>query len=125
MSAQHYKVTLNSSEKVIISYASGFIKVEDAQDIIDQLKAAFKKVNTNEYALIINGKDAKTVSADVVPLMQEVLELYSNTPFKAKYMVELNSGIQANQVKRVGGEMTNGMISIGSEEEAIADFKKM
>ncbi|WP_058302931.1 hypothetical protein [Gorillibacterium timonense] len=125
MSAQPYSVTINSTDKVIISYASGFIKMEDAKEIISQFKAAIQKVNTKEYALIVDGKDAKTVSTDVVPLMQEVLELYAGTPFKAKYMIELNAGIQANQVKRVGGENANELVPIGSVEEAIASFKQL
>lgn len=123
MSSQNYKVTLNTSDKVIISWASGFIKVEDAAEIIRQVREAIQKVNTKEYALIVDGKDAKTVSADVVPLLQEVMGLYTNTPFKAKYMVELNAGIQANQIKRVAGESANELVKIESVEAAIADFK--
>lgn len=123
MSSQNYKVTLNTSDKVIISWASGFIKVEDAAEIIRQVREAIQKVNTKEYALIVDGKDAKTVSADVVPLLQEVMGLYTNTPFKAKYMVELNAGIQANQIKRVAGESANELVKIESVEAAIAHFK--
>lgn len=125
MSNQNYGVALNTSDKTIISRASGFIKVEDASEIIRQLKEAIQKVNTKEYALIVDGKDAKTVSADVVPLLQEVMGLYTNTPFKAKYMIELNSGIQANQVKRVAGESADELMKIGSVEEAIAHFKNL
>ncbi len=124
MSNQNYGVTLNTSEKTIISRASGFIKVEDAAEIIRQLKEAIQKVNTKEYALIVDGKDAKTVSADVVPLLQEVMGIYTNTAFKAKYMIELNSGIQANQIKRVAGDH-NELVKIGSVEAAIADFKQL
>ena len=124
MSNQNYGVTLNTSDKTIISRASGFIKVEDAAEIIRQLKDAIQKVNTKDYALIVDGKYAMTVSADVVPLLQEVMALYTTTPFKAKYMVELSSGIQANQVKRVAGDH-NELVKIGSVEDAIADFKKL
>lgn len=124
MSNPNYGVTLNTSDKTIISRASGFIKVEDASEIIRQLKEAIQKVNTKEYALIVDGKDAKTVSTDVVPLLQEVMSIYTTTPFKAKYMIELSSGIQANQIKRVAGDH-NELVKIGSVEEAIADFKKL
>lgn len=124
MSNLNYGVTLNTTDKVIVSHASGFIKVFEASEIVRQFKEAVQKVNTKEYALIVDGKDAKTVTQDVVPLMQEVLQLYTETPFKKKYMVELEAGIKASQVKRVGGDSIQVMEPVASVEEAIQLFKK-
>lgn len=123
--AEHYGVTLNTKDKVVLAFASGFVKLEDASDLVKQFKDVAGKVNTKEYVLIVDGKDAKTVTPDVVPLLQEVTELYINTPFKAKYMVALEAGIKTNQIKRVSSDFMGSLQPVASIDEALGLARKL
>ena len=122
MAEKKYGVTLDTKNKVIISMASGFIKENEAKEIINQFKEAIRKANTSEYGLIVDGSDSKPVSPDVVPLMAEVIKLYTETPFKKKYFVEINSALNQTQIKRVGNGAMADFIIVRSQEEAIKSF---
>lgn len=122
MSEAIYGVTVKQAEKVIIAHAAGYIQAKEASGLIQQFREAVSKVNVGEYALIVDGKDAKAVTADVVPLLQEISGLYISTPFKKKFMVQLNVGIQGNQVKRVTEGALGDLEAVSSIEEATKLF---
>lgn len=116
-----FKIDINPQKKLFHVTASGFFTVPEAQDYINTFKTKVKTIDPKQYTLLINGKDQKTASTDVTPILENAIGVYMQTPFKQRYSVVLNSAITMQQIKRLGNkEVLDSFTFFDSEEEALS-----
>lgn len=99
-----YKINVNSLQKRFEVNASGMFKKEEAIAFLDELEEKIKTINPKEYTLVINAKDQKPSTPNVVPLQEKSIKLYVSTPFAKRYSIVIDSAITNNQIKRLGKE---------------------
>lgn len=118
-----YKIDINTQKKLFHVKAEGFFTVEEAKEFIGAFKAKVKTIDSSQYTLLVDGKDQKTSSADVAPLLETAIGLYIQTPFKKRLSVVLNSSIAMQQIKRIGNkEFNDGFSFFESEAEALRNL---
>jgi hypothetical protein len=96
-----FNFNINSQKKSFHVSASGSFGVEEAKQIVEEYKNKAKGLNLKEYVLIIDSEAVSVSTPDVVPYMNELIQLYTDAPFKKKYFVSPKSVIASMQVKRV------------------------
>lgn len=115
-----YDFKVDSSKKVFTIVGGGMFSLEDAQNFMAEYRANVAKINPQDYVLIVDAKDVKVNSPEVIPLLEEMIGLYASTPFKKKFSVVIESSIAQNQVKRVGKDtLTSTFIFVTSYEDAL------
>jgi hypothetical protein len=118
-----FKIDINSQKKVFHVVTEGFFTVEEAKEYVDAFKTKVKTIDPSQFTLLINGKDQKTSSADVAPILETAIGLYMQTPFKKRCSVVLNSSIAMQQIKRIGNkEVVDSFSFFESEEEAMKNL---
>lgn len=109
---------VDSLKKVFNVTAKGVLSFQEMTDYLSKLKDAIKKVDPMGYALIIDAREQKTFAPEAVPLLDEALKLYTETPFCKRFSVVLESAIAMLQVKKVGKENVDQFVMVRSVEEA-------
>jgi hypothetical protein len=115
-----YNIEIESAKKVIKVTISGLFNLEEMKNYLDELTANCSKVNTSEYTLIIDAREQKAVSQDVIPYVEKIMKFYSETTFKKKISVVLDSAIAMSQVNRIGKKEVGEFEMVTSVEEAYA-----
>lgn len=115
-----YKIETEAAKKVIKVTISGLFSLEEVKNYLDELSTACSKVNSSEYALIIDAREQKAVSQDVIPYVEKIMKFYTDTPFKKKISVVLDSAIAMSQVNRIGKKEVGEFDMVTSVEEAYA-----
>ena len=115
-----YNFEVNPAKKTFLITTSGMFKKEEAIEFIEEFEKKIKTLDPKQYTLIINAKEQKPSSPDVLPLQEKAIGLYLNTPFAKRFSIEFDSIITMQQIKRVGkNEMLDGFTFVNSLEEAL------
>jgi hypothetical protein len=112
------KLDIDSTKKVFLVKASGVLAAQEIQDFIIAFEENIKKIDARQYALIVDAKEQKTIAPDGAPLLEKVLKLYVDTPFKKRFSVVLESAVAMLQVKKVGKDNIDPFTMVTSVEEA-------
>jgi hypothetical protein len=112
------KFETDNSKKIFFVYAKGVILASEISDLISSFEEAAKKVDTSQYALIVDAKEQKTIAPDAAPLLERCLKMYVDIPFKKRFSVVLDSAVAMLQVKKVGKENIDPFTMVTSVEEA-------
>lgn len=116
-----FKIDINSQKKLFHVTAEGFFTVEEAQEYVNTFKAKASTINPSEYTLLINGRNQKTASADVAPILETAIGMYMKTPFKRRYSIVVDSAVAMQQIKRLGNkEVIESFSFFETEEEALS-----
>lgn len=109
---------INTSKGIFLVKASGVIAASEIEKFMSDFKDGVRKVDTSQYALIVDAKEQKTIAPDAAPLLEQCLKMYVETPFKKRFSVILDSAVAMLQVKKVGKENVNPFTMVTSIEEA-------
>jgi hypothetical protein len=115
-----YKIEVESAKKVVKATISGMLSLDDVKNYQDELKTTCSKLNISEYVLIIDAREQKAMSQDVIPYVEQIMKFYADTPFKNRFSVMLESAIAMSQVNRVGKKEVELFELVTSVEEAYA-----
>lgn len=113
-----YKIEVDSVKKAVKIVVSGMLSQDEAKNYLEELSDTCSKINTNNYALIIDAREQKAVSQDTIPYMEKAMKFYIDTPFKKRITVVLESAIAMSQVNRVGKKELEEFEMAKSIEEA-------
>jgi len=113
-----FKIQIDSSKKVFKVEASGFLTKDDLVSYIDDFKKNLKNINPSQFALVVDAREQKALAPDAAGLIGDVLKMYSETPFKKRFSVVLDSAVAMSQVKRVAKDSVDNFIMVDSVEEA-------
>lgn len=98
-----YNMEIKQAEKIFLINVSGFIKEDEAVSYMKDLNSYLTRIpNKSDYHFIINGKEQKTVSAEVQNILSEALDIYVKTPFKSHHTVTFDSATSKSQIMRAG-----------------------
>jgi len=115
-----YDFKVDSSKKIFLINGGGMFSLDDAKNFMAEYRLNVAKIDPKEYNLIVDAKDIKVNSPEIIPLLEEMIGLYTATPFKKKFSVIIESTIAQSQVKRVGkDELSAAFIFVPSCEEAL------
>jgi hypothetical protein len=115
-----FKIETESAKKVIKATISGMLSLEDVKNYLEELSAICPKINSSEYALIIDAREQKAMAQDAIPYVEKIMKFYTETPFKKRFSVMLESAIAMSQVNRVGKKEVELFEIVSSVEEAYA-----
>ena len=115
-----YKIEVESAKKVVKATISGMLSLEDVKNYLAELSATCSKISSSEYALIIDAREQKAMSQDAIPYVEQIMKFYTDTPFKKRFSVMLESAIAMSQVNRVGKKEVELFEIVTSVEEAYA-----
>ncbi len=113
-----YKIETESSRKAIKATISGMLNLDDLKNYLGDLSTTCSKVNTSDYALIIDAREQKAMSQDAIPYVEKIMKFYTETPFKKRFSVMLDSAIAMSQVNRVGKKEVELFDIVTSIDEA-------
>lgn len=77
-----YKCKILAPNKILLIEVSGTITGIEGDNIVNEYRRTIQGINTKDYSLILEGKDAVASSFLVLPLIQKFITLCYNTPFK-------------------------------------------
>ncbi len=112
------KLEVDNLKKVFFVKSSGVIELQEIKDYVRSFEEAIKKVDTSQYALIIDAREQKTISPEGAPLLEYCLKLYVDTPFRKRFSVVLESAVAMLQIKKLGKENIDPFTMVTSVEEA-------
>lgn len=100
-----FKFEVDNLRNYFIIKVWGFFTMDDANDFIQSYQEIVKSFNPSDYILVVDGRDLKTSSPDVAAMLQKVMQMYIQTPFKKRYSIELNSALTKMQLQRLGQDI--------------------
>ncbi|PYG87338.1 hypothetical protein LY28_02247 [Ruminiclostridium sufflavum DSM 19573] len=113
-----YKVEVDSAKKAVKATISGMLNMDEVKNYLAEMNSVCSKVNPREYALIIDAREQKAMAQDAMPFVEKIMKFYTETPFKRRFSVMLESAIAMSQVNRVGKSEVDLFEMVSSVEEA-------
>jgi hypothetical protein len=92
-----HEIAYNKSKKAIIASLSGYIGVEEANDIFSGFKKSIGGINAKENILVINPENISS-SLLVLPMLQSLIQTIGLLGFKKIYII--NSDKYAGIIKQ-------------------------
>lgn len=111
-------LTVDSEKKVYKIEASGMLKANEVEDLLKQLEESARKYDPKQYILVIDAREQKAFTPETVPYLEKAMKFYTETPFKKRVSVVLDSAIAMQQVKRVSKDEVGQFVMVSSLEEA-------
>ena len=114
-----YKIELKTNGKILLINMSGFMTQEESISYIKELKKNIKDISPTQYSIVVDSRELKTFSQQLLGSIEESMSLITNTPFKKRYTIIPKSIIATMQIKRVGMGINkyNDTIFVESYEE--------
>src|SRR6185369_17923054 len=68
-----YNVSLNKARKLVTVEVSGFVRLDEVNNIISECEQVVSQFQTKEALILLNFNDAKPTSQDVIPTLERGL----------------------------------------------------
>lgn len=94
-----YKIDLQ--EKAILITVGGFFSQDEATSFIGDYEEKIKSIDTKSTSLILDGRELKASTQDMLPMLQGCMELYIRDGFKKVFMINFDSSVTNSQVNRI------------------------
>lgn len=82
-----FKMTLNHIESVMLISYSGVFTVYDAKLLLRDLQSKIKMIRPEDYTLVIDMQEIRPSTPELLPLLEEIKNVYMEAPFKFVYCV--------------------------------------
>jgi len=92
---------LKNGEKTLNVIIEGMFTSENAEDFIVDYQKNIAEIKPAEFALIFDATKLKVSTQEVLPMLENCVQLYKQTGFKKIIMNMGSSSIVKNQIKRV------------------------
>lgn len=96
------KIDIDPIKKTFKVTVSGMVTANEAREYLNNYEQSIKKIDPKQYTMIMDAREQKTVTQDVISLLEEAIKMYADTPFAKKYAIIIDSAVAMLQVKRVG-----------------------
>ena len=117
-----FKIENRIPQKTLILTVSGLVSESEARELIEAFKTKISTINPTEYKLVINAREQKASTKEVIPLQREAIRLYMDTPFKVRKSVVIGSKLTMKQIKAIGKhELLEKFEFVDTLEEALRD----
>lgn len=83
----------------------GFITPEEGKSFIEEYESIIKSLDTKNTSLILDGRDLKASTQEMLPMLQGCMMLYMRDNFKKVFMINFASSVTNSQVARVAKEI--------------------
>lgn len=91
--------------KSILVTVGGFITTDEAKSFIEEYETVIKSLDTKNTYLILDGRDLKASTQEMLPMLQGCMMLYMRDNFKKVFMINFASSVTNSQVARVAKEI--------------------
>jgi hypothetical protein len=119
-----YDIKILEDKKVIHVTTGGFMKAEEAVEILNSLKKTFQAIDTSKYYFILDSSNFKAAAQENINLLTDVITLYAQTPFIKKFVILPISSIAKMQAQKTDKtDLPSYIIKVDSFEEAMALIK--
>ena len=92
---------LKSGTKDLNVLVEGMFTQQNAADFINEYQKNISRINPGEYNLVFDATNLKVSTQEVLPLLENCLQLYKQAGFKRIEVNISSSTIVKNQIKRV------------------------
>lgn len=107
--------------KALVITNSGLFTEDEAKSFMADYQQKVKTLDAKSTSLILNATGLKVLPQEMMPLLQQCMEIYMKDGFKNVFVIEFASAITNSQIKRiaqaVGFDQKYKMFA--TEEEAI------
>lgn len=100
-----YKIEVDKINKKMLVSLSGFMNKNEGEEYFKAFNHSLKEIIPNNYILVLEITEMKTLQQENVPMMKEVFKFYESVGFKNIYIMNPSSQIAALQLKRVLNEI--------------------
>jgi len=116
-----YKMELKTNGKILLINRSGFMTQEESISYLEELKKNIKNICPTEYSIVVDSRELKASSQQLLVSIEEAMSLIAVTPFKKRYSILPKSIIATMQINRVGMGINkfNNIIFVESYEEIL------
>lgn len=116
-----YKMELKNNEKVFLITMGGFMTEKESIDYIEELGKVIKTIDPAKYSIVIDSRELKTSSQQLIGYIEQAMELITNTPFKKRYSIIPKNVIATFQIRRIvkKDDKFNDTILVESYEEIL------
>jgi len=96
-----FTFNLKHEEKTLDIRLDGMATLQNGEEFITEYNKNIAGIKTAEFALVFDATTLKVFSQEVLPMLENCMELYKQTGFKKIIMKMGSSVIVKNQVKRI------------------------
>ncbi|WP_096189924.1 hypothetical protein [Evansella halocellulosilytica] len=96
-----YKFDVDKTNKKMVVTVGGMFTSDEGAQYIEDFKKEVAGISANEYSLVLDGKELKVSSAEIVDMLNQAVQMYFETGFKKIYLVKLDSAVAMMQIKRI------------------------
>ncbi len=89
----------------VVITVGGFFTPEEAKTFIGEYESLVKRLDTKSTSLILDGRELKASTQEMIPMLQGCMQLYMRDNFKKVFMIEFDSSVTNSQVARVAREI--------------------
>lgn len=100
-----FEMTIDMEKKYFYVKVSGFIKMEEAQQLITEYQKSVGKFDPSEYTLIADASEQKAVDEESLQGSLSFLMLLLQAPFKKRIALKFKSTIAQSQILRLGKQV--------------------
>ena len=94
-----YKIDLK--EKTLLITMGGFFTPDEAKSFIDDYEKTVSSMDTKGISLILDGSELKASTQDMLPMLQQCMEMYMRDNFKKVIVLDFDSSVTNSQITRV------------------------
>lgn len=99
-SKSSFEIKLNNLAKTVSIHLAGDAEADKVQDFINLYNRTVKQINPNEYDLVVDCRELKVGSQDMIDGLTGVLSMYKETGFN-KVIFEIENIVVKMQINRV------------------------
>lgn len=97
-----YSIELRESDKVFFVKASGSVNEEEGKSLISDLLKQLEEIDCSNLFLVLDAEGVIASNQSATYLMEKVMQIYIDSPFKNKFIISSKNVVTNLQVKRVG-----------------------
>jgi len=96
-----YNIEINKSKELLIIKGMGLYNESELHKFIHEFKSKVSSINPKDYKLILDTTELKTSQQSSMSIMNDIMNLYFNTPFRGRFYLRPESRIASMQMKRM------------------------
>jgi len=117
-----YHIELDKSKELFIVKGFGLYKEDELLSFINDLKTKINLINPRDYKLVLDTSKLKTSGQKTLPIMNDIMQIYLETPFKKRFYVQSESVTANMQMKRTGkNDFFDNLTIISSIKESYTE----
>lgn len=118
-----YQMNVKSLEKVFNVMVNGSFTNQDVDAFLKDYNKNLSRFAARDFSLLLDCKDLKVSTPDMLKLLGECYKMYMATGFKKVIFIKSSSAIVNSQLKRIADEVGLKASFVDSQAEAMNTAK--